>query len=629
MTSIHSRAQLENLKRGDLQRLCKDYGLRANLKTEALIELILGAATPSLRKSDPPPEQRIRRSASTRLSSRSTAPRTSSVIIHNTDHDEDPGTDIGGGEPAVTGATSNSQRESAEQQPPTLPRTRKAKDTQRRLGVGRPIAAGGSGARAATKSMSVTKSRRGKGSRSVAPVEATIPEEETGVSEEEELCREKNQTEGFTHTEPEMRNDFMFGSGQELERRVHEALQPILKQLESMKAEIEQYKSVRGEISQLRTKVIELSDCREKIETLTLELKQLREKASSADSLQAEVQDLKEALSRLSPVATRSPIDAELASGFRTPTNNLPNATPSHPSTAANASNHSSAALPHPGFAPMLLGKRQRDSTVSSMTDMVEEGQEGDFSAAELARKVVRPNRKRARTGSPDGDPPEIESGNEDPDEAHQPGFVVYNDRTEVNSSFDDPPPPTTPLPRVYGTLSPPDDAGPSRNPSTRNTSQNQHPFGFSFLAVPPTPHASSFMTHNFPYPEPPQSPTPGGSDHLRNPDNHGGHQDIFQSLGLPPLGRTRSLLTPSRRTASSDARNFVNPAALTGGTESDRGEQSTGGISSDEVGALDAGDAPAVKRTMYGTELESDTRFGDFGVEGVASGFWTGSGRF
>ena len=34
------------------------------------------------------------------------------------------------------------------------------------------------------------------------------------------------------------------------------------------------------------------------------------------------------------------------------------------------------------------------------------------------------------------------------------------------------------------------------------------------------------------------------------------------------------------------------------------------------------------MKRTMYGTELEGDTRFGDFGVEGVASGFWAGLAR-
>jgi hypothetical protein len=31
----------------------------------------------------------------------------------------------------------------------------------------------------------------------------------------------------------------------------------------------------------------------------------------------------------------------------------------------------------------------------------------------------------------------------------------------------------------------------------------------------------------------------------------------------------------------------------------------------------------------MYGTELDGDTRFGDFGLEGVASGFNWGGGRF
>jgi hypothetical protein len=38
--------------------------------------------------------------------------------------------------------------------------------------------------------------------------------------------------------------------------------------------------------------------------------------------------------------------------------------------------------------------------------------------------------------------------------------------------------------------------------------------------------------------------------------------------------------------------------------------------------------DVTLMKRTMYGTELDGDTRFGDFGVEGVGSsngGFWAG----
>lgn len=32
---------------------------------------------------------------------------------------------------------------------------------------------------------------------------------------------------------------------------------------------------------------------------------------------------------------------------------------------------------------------------------------------------------------------------------------------------------------------------------------------------------------------------------------------------------------------------------------------------------------------TMYGTELDNDSRFGDFGVDGVAQNFWAGGGRY
>lgn len=55
-------------------------------------------------------------------------------------------------------------------------RSRKAKETQYRLGVGRPALAGGSGARAITKSRSVTKSTRIRSKRAIQPVEETIPE---------------------------------------------------------------------------------------------------------------------------------------------------------------------------------------------------------------------------------------------------------------------------------------------------------------------------------------------------------------------------------------------------------------------------------------------------------------------
>lgn len=57
------------------------------------------------------------------------------------------------------------------------PRTRKAKEMQVRLGVGKPIAAGGTGPRAITRSSDSSRSRRLKSSRSIIkPMEATIEE---------------------------------------------------------------------------------------------------------------------------------------------------------------------------------------------------------------------------------------------------------------------------------------------------------------------------------------------------------------------------------------------------------------------------------------------------------------------
>lgn len=97
-----------------------------------------------------------------------------SVIIHDTDDDEEEEQD----QDEVIQEYKEPQREATVQF--ALPRTRKAKETQFRLGVGRPVAAGGSGARAVTKSQSVSRGKRGKPSRSVKPMEEAIQEEEEG-----------------------------------------------------------------------------------------------------------------------------------------------------------------------------------------------------------------------------------------------------------------------------------------------------------------------------------------------------------------------------------------------------------------------------------------------------------------
>ncbi len=56
------------------------------------------------------------------------------------------------------------------------PRTRKAKEQQRRLGVGKPVAAGRAVPRTVTRSTTLSKGKQVNSSKTVKP-EATIPEE--------------------------------------------------------------------------------------------------------------------------------------------------------------------------------------------------------------------------------------------------------------------------------------------------------------------------------------------------------------------------------------------------------------------------------------------------------------------
>ena len=152
----------------------QDYGIKANLKTEALIELLVDT-TQAARPAPAPPPQRA---PSTRIASRTTAnsrlrgSSTSSVIIHDTDEEDNAVTD----DPFTSGLSAPPSEESTAPAPP--PR-RRAKETQYKLGVGRPTAAGGHGARAVTRTASLSqKGKRGKGSKSVKPTEAAIAEEE-------------------------------------------------------------------------------------------------------------------------------------------------------------------------------------------------------------------------------------------------------------------------------------------------------------------------------------------------------------------------------------------------------------------------------------------------------------------
>ncbi len=110
------------------------------------------------------------RPVSTKRSTKDGPSRVSSAIVQDVPEEVlQPQT----GEPATSPTTAD---------PPVvahlvLPtRTRKAKELQKRLGVGRPVAVGGSGPRAVTRSATISREKRLRGSQSTKKLEATIQE---------------------------------------------------------------------------------------------------------------------------------------------------------------------------------------------------------------------------------------------------------------------------------------------------------------------------------------------------------------------------------------------------------------------------------------------------------------------
>jgi hypothetical protein len=312
----------------------------------------------------------------------------------------------------------------------------------------------------------------------------------------------------------------------------------------------------------------------------------------------------------------------------------LPSAFKNVAAIQPSATSRSSSILSHPGIAETTLGKRQRDSTGSNITGVVEEGQMDEYSDSELAKKVVRPTKKRPRTqtdgednaraGSSSRIPSMQDDGQPESSNSRAvPTFTVFRG-SEEPSDYIDPPPPTDHLPDFFQPESPSgsnSDGQRSRSvgvpTSSANAAENQpHGFNFAFLPISSTPNNGLYMS-SFPYPEPPQSPSPAGPSLASYMSRQDERTDIFKSFGLPsPVRVTRNYGASTQE----DRGGFVNPAALTQGSSGKQREAST----SDATLA----DPPPSKRTMYGTELEGDTRFGDFGLEGMATNYWA-SGKF
>ncbi|KAJ7706040.1 hypothetical protein B0H17DRAFT_1125836 [Mycena rosella] len=633
MPALPSKKEMQEMKRPELQKLCKDYGVKANLKTDALIELLLDTKKANPRTAPPAP---TRRSVSTRHASRS-APRISSVIIHDTDDEEDDEDDNENDQEEIE----NQPEQEPERIPPST-RTRKAKDTQTRLGVGRPVAAGGNGPRAVTKSVSVAKGKRGRNSRAIKPTEEAIPEE----AEEEQPSQAGPSdlavagpatTPDNTHVAaPEATAQEASNSNRSatLDSAVADALRPVYQQIESLKSELEQLPGLKTELAQLRKQVADMNTLEQQVATLTAQVETLTAQSAKVTAFEAQFKQFQDA----NMVATTSRLPNPSTPRFQSPvprSNSVRNNAASQSSDNVSSTDSKTVSpikshdLPNPGIAPSMLGKRHRESTSSNLTGVVEEGQEGDLSEDELARRVVRPTKKRAKLQQEPEDEFEVEEESEAPSMPRVPSFTVFSGEEE--EPYIDPPPPTEGLPDFYAPASPTGSGSrQGTTTSTQHASENQHPFTFAFLPISSTPANSAYTLPSFPYPEAPQSPSPAGPAHSGPSRNHGERNDIFGSFGLPPPGRPRSrIASTSAASRDDDMGAFVDPAALTRRPSDQEREDVAAGFGFRPPPSIDnEGDAPGLKRTMYGTELEGDTRFGDFGLEGVASGFWAG-GRF
>ncbi|KAF8807535.1 hypothetical protein BYT27DRAFT_6574661 [Phlegmacium glaucopus] len=626
MARLPTRKSLQSMKRVDLQKICKDYGVKANLKSEALIDLLLETQSP-------PTPQPTRRSVSTRQSSRQGPSRVTSMIVHDIDEEEE----------NLEKDRENTSTEEAQQDPsPAPPRTRKAKETQTRLGVGRPLAVGGQGPRAVTRSSGSSRGKEAKSSKSHKPKEPTIQEElevlsiPTDVGPTDQEHRDQQNAEHLPSTLDNKVVDINF--------IVENAVRPLQDQVKALKLELEQMRAMKADIAELQLRSTKAQAQFESLNALS----------TSVISLKDEMKQIRENLSVNSipsqpstPKPQRVPKQRPIGRAFGMPSSLRP-PTASLPTQVVTPLQTQDASTSGP-VMPKTLGKRRRANNTS---DVVEQGQEAEYSDAELASSVVGPDKKRLRTArdTEDNDDDGSASSSDAPARLQDtqqteasnsnrgvPAFTIFTDSDEP-SDYLDPPPPTDHLPDFFEPHSPSSSSlaihETKLTTTTANATENRpQGFNFSFLpisSISSTPLNAMYMP-SFPYPEPPQSPSPAGA-HLGTLGRHAEERtDIFKEFGFPsPTRLARSYAHQEERGG------FVNPAALTQQGASGRQRE----VSSNEIAAglgLTAvrtlptsetasglEDHPPIMRTMYGTELDGNTRFGDFGVEGVATGFWS-----
>ncbi|KAL1749054.1 hypothetical protein HDZ31DRAFT_59647 [Schizophyllum fasciatum] len=713
MATIPDRQTLMDMKRPELQRLCKEHQLRANLSNVDLIASLIHyidndrrvlvclhaafahdashrdgaesdgqASSPDTAPPTPAPATiPLQRTSSRRTVSRASSRSMSSVVDNST------------GKPQ-----SNVENHQPELPPvPSPTRAAKAKQ-QTRLGVGRPKAAGGAGARAVTKAFST--SRRGKGaSRTVKPTtEATIPEEPAiespvpqsnfefrfdmvngaGPSGTQQTAESSSQdatatssalfsqpsqdSQGWAELLSSQQATDLFQS-MDPQPAISAATQPIQEQLQALQTEMFSIRSTyAAEVAALKGQLAQAQDTITTLKTQVEELKpqvmkirgdaaisvahngQLHAHAFDIQQLKDKVAILSRALPSAgssrpaSPggsVRAISPAQRALAqqSASSSPGRRARMDSQTPPAPAAGPSTLPSD---HPGFAPNALGKRHRDSAASSVTDVLEQSQASELTQEQLSEQAVRPDRKRARTmpdsedASADENLPNDDSIVAPAPAQHQP-FTIYRDphpgqqnSEEEEEYFDQNAPPTASLESLF--------------PMTAQDAARE---AFAVLdpedlPVPPqvTPANAPLPQYSnrsyFPMPETPVSPTPGNEDTAQGyfGGSHGGgserQQDMYSMFGLPSPTRP-TLRTPAAVRRMSGQ--MADPAAL---LRKGDGEGSGIPTLAELMETSPPSPTDPAARTMYGTEIENNTRFADFGMSHIVTssrGFWEPSG--
>ncbi|KAI0034309.1 hypothetical protein K488DRAFT_84157 [Vararia minispora EC-137] len=647
-----SRDDLEHMKRAELQRLCKSFGIRANLKSEELVELLLQQETskppryqaPSIAPTPPPLPSRV---VSNRIPNRTPGTRSrlqsgNSVAFHS-DIVDAPERN------PVLASVASPRLDQAADGPAT--RTRKSKDTQYRLGVGRPAIAGGSGARSVTKSANLSKLRRGKPSKSGRPVEATILEDPFADAETPNAHTISAGTKASfplpsqaTSIPPEIPTHLR----PVLCAYLDEKLQPLNNMISSLRAELQEQavshqtevaslkgrlETMAGELEALRLQITStIGDLNGSVERLQAELVRARKSSEPLNDA-----TLRGSSPRPFDVLTMKPAGHDLSRTIRAGSKFE---YPPPPSTKK-ASKES-------GY--YALGKRPRppeepDPGPSRLPNLGSSGR--GTTEPEERHEASRSSRKRLRIESETA--PVLPASPTAPHEASaaastalqaeplpstlnaaRPGFTVYvgpeeSFRTNNMSRL--------PVDEPFFTDSD-FDFFDSRQParqggtvtSTASAAEN-HPFVFTFTsqagtttptaAVPvPAESEQTPVISTFPFPQAPHSPSPAP---IHRPGVRPDRPDSSRPTGIPAESTNGPSIpavlprTPPPNPAdSAEALAFRRVA----GTDIGFALPSAG---------LQTPTGPA-GRTMYGTELEVDRRFGDFGFDGVASGFWSGS---